>query len=156
MEQSKLSNVIAKLKIAYPYYFKELNNVELAGMISMYQEFLSDYNEITLNNAIKSIITKSKYMPSISELINECETTKTFRYNVILDTMLKDGYFKKGAYAVFGLDSEHETRNYEKALMWVEKNNIPVWLLEDMNKYLYVEDRKALGANNFKQLGLNE
>lgn len=154
MEQSRLiSSAIAKLKIAYPYYFKELKTEELAGMISMYQEFLSGYNELTLNNAIKSIIAKSKYMPSINELINECEASKTFRAVPILDIMLKDGYFKKG---IHELEDTHATRNYEKALMWIEKGIIPDWLLEDMKQYGYIEDRKTLGTNNFKQLGLNE
>ena len=63
MEQSKsISSIIAKLKIAYPYYFKELNEEELVGMIGIYQELLSGYNELTLNNAVISIISKNKYM----------------------------------------------------------------------------------------------
>lgn len=154
MEQSRLiSSAIVKLKIAYPYYFKDLKTEELAGMISMYQEFLSGYNELTLNNAIKSIISKSKYMPSINELINECETSKTFRAVPILDMMFKDGYFKKG---VHELEDVYATRNYEKALMWIENGIIPDWLLEDMKKYGYVEDKQTLGTNSFGQLGLNE
>lgn len=154
MEQSRLiSSVIAKLKIAYPYYFKELKTEELAGMISLYREFLSEYNELTLNNAIKSIISKSKYMPSINELINECEALKKSKAVPILDTMLKDGYFKKGIYE---LEVTHATRNYEKALMWMEQGIIPDWLLEDMKKYGFIEDKKVIYTNSFRQLGLNE
>ena len=44
MEQSKLiSGVIAKLRIAYPYYFKELDENMLMGLIKMYQEQITGY-----------------------------------------------------------------------------------------------------------------
>jgi len=153
MEQSRLiSSAIAKLKIAYPYYFKELKTEELAGLISMYQEYLSGYNDLTINSAIKSIISKSKYMPSINELIDECEHSKTYRGNEILSRMNADGYFKYGA--VCELDDVHATRNYEKALMWVEKGIIPTWLLEDMKKYGYVEDKPLLSPPNSNLIGI--
>ena len=70
MEQSRLiSSVIAKLKIAYPYYFKELKTEELAGMISMYQEELSGYNELTLVSAVRSLIRKNKLVIRRYEVI---------------------------------------------------------------------------------------
>ena len=153
MEQSKLvSSVIAKLKIAYPYYFKELKTDDLAGMIGMYQEFLSGYNELTLNSAIRTIIAKSRYMPTLNEIIEECECSKIYRQNEILKRMKDDGYFKKGVYE---LDDIHASKNYEKMLMWIEKGIIPNWLLEDMKKYGYIEDEKILINNNFKKIGLS-
>lgn len=153
MEQSKLiSSVIAKLKIAYPYYFKELKTDDLAGIISMYQEFLSGYNELTLNSAIRNIISKSRYMPTLNDLIEECECSKVYRGNEILKRMQADGYFKNG---VCELDSIHAIRNYEKSLMWIEKGIIPEWLLDDMKKYGYIEDEKILITNNLKKIGLS-
>lgn len=140
MEQSKLiSSVIAKLKIAYPYYFKELKTEELAGMISMYQDFLSNYNELTLNSAIKSIISKSKYMPSMNELIEECELCKTTQKNIVIEKMIKAGYFK-------------DSREIEKTYHFLEEGIIPKWLLEDMKKYGY-EDGHNLISINSKMLG---
>ena len=146
MEQSKLiSGVIAKLKIAFPYYFKELKTEELAGMIAMYQEELGGYNELTLSTAVKSIIRKNKFMPTLKELLDECEQSKTFRGNAILEVMKNDGYFKRG---VEELSDQHATRNYEKALSWLENGIIPNWLLEDMKKYGYVEDKPLLSQNS--------
>lgn len=140
MEQSRLiSSVIAKLKIAYPYYFKELKKEELAGMISMYQDFLSDYNELTLNSAIKSIISKSKYMPSMNELLEECELCKTTQKNIVIEKMIKAGYFK-------------DSREIEKTYHFLEEGIIPKWLLEDMKKYGY-EDGHNLISTNSKMLG---
>ena len=140
MEQSRLiSSVIAKLKIAYPYYFKELKKEELAGMISMYQDFLSDYNELTLNSAIKSIISKSKYMPSMNELLEECELCKTTQKNIVIEKMIKAGYFK-------------DSREIEKTYHCLEEGIIPKWLLEDMKKYGY-EDGHNLISTNSKMLG---
>ena len=92
MEQSKLiSSAIARLKIAYPYYFKELKTEELVGLINMYQEELGIYNETTLINAIKSIIRKNKFMPTLKEIIDECELCKTYQKNIVIEKMIKAG-----------------------------------------------------------------
>lgn len=54
-------------------------------------------------------------------------------YLAIVDKMFKDGYFKQG---IVELDSEHEMRNYEKAVRWIEEGFIPGFLKEDMKKYM--------------------
>lgn len=145
MEQSKsISIVIAKLKVAYPYYFKELTNEEFISLTTMYMEELSCYNDLTLSMALKSIIRTRKFMPSISEIIEECECCKTKRGNAILDAMLKDGYFKRG---IVELTDEHANRNYEKALSFIERGIIPDWLLKDMKEYGYVEDLRLTNIN---------
>ena len=72
MEQSKLiSLVIAKLKVAYPHYFEKLTDEEFLGFVSLYQENLLNCNANALILAIKNIIRKSKYMPSLAEIIEE-------------------------------------------------------------------------------------
>lgn len=142
MEQSKsISSIIAKLKIAYPYYFKELNEEELVGMIGIYQELLSGYNELTLNNAVISIISKNKYMPTVNELIKECEMVKTYKKNAVIERMIEAGYFKN-------------PNEIDKTYKFLEEGIIPSWLLNDMKKYGYIEDKKVLDTNNFKQLML--
>lgn len=146
MEQSKLiSIVIAKFKVAYPYYFKELTDEEFLGLIAMYQEEFAEYNDLTISTAVKSIIRKNKFMPTLKELLDECEQSKTFRGNAILEVMKNDGYFKRG---VEELSDQHATRNYEKTLSWLENGIIPNWLLEDMKKYGYVEDKPLLSQNS--------
>ena len=116
MEQSKLiSVIIVKFKIAYPYYFKELTDEELAGLIAMYQEELSCYNELTLVSAVKSIIRKNKFMPTLNELIEECELCKTTQKNIVIEKMIKAGYFK-------------DSREIEKTYHFLEEGIIPNWL----------------------------
>lgn len=142
MEHSKLiSGMIAKFKIAYPYYFKDLKNEELIGMISMFQEELSGYNELTIANATKSIIRKNKFMPTLKEIIDECEKVRTYKINVIIEKMKKDGYFK-------------DPREIDKTYKFMEEGIIPDWLIEDMKKYGY-EEEKSLEYNNLKLLGDN-
>lgn len=134
MEKSQLiSNVIGKLKLAYPYYFRELKEEETLGMYAMYKEELSQYNEETLTSAIKEIIRTSKYMPSLNEIIEQCEKSRTHKANEIVELMWKDGYFKKGAYGE--LDESQAYRNYNKTLKFIEEGIIPEWLREDMKKY---------------------
>lgn len=142
MEHSKLiSGMIAKFKIAYPYYFKDLKNEELIGMISMFQEELSGYNELTISNATKSIIRKNKFMPTLKEIIDECENVRTYKINVIIEKMKKAGYFK-------------DPREIDKTYKFIEEGIIPDWLVEDMKKYGY-EEEKSLGYKSLKLLGDN-
>ena len=142
MEHSKLiSGMIAKFKIAYPYYFKDLKNEELIGMISMFQEELSGYNELTISNATKSIIRKNKFMPTLKEIIDECENVRTYKINVIIEKMKKVGYFK-------------DPREIDKTYKFIEEGIIPDWLVEDMKKYGY-EEEKSLGYKSLKLLGDN-
>ena len=59
MEQSNLiSCVIAKLKIAYPYYFNKLSKEDFVGMVTMYQEYLGNLNPNALMMTLKKIIKK--------------------------------------------------------------------------------------------------
>lgn len=141
MEQSKLiSMIIVKFKIAYPYYFKDLTDEELAGLIAMYQEELSCYNELTLVSAVKSIIRKNKFMPALNELLEECELCKTTQKNIVIEKMIKAGYFK-------------DSREIEKTYHFLEEGIIPKWLMEDMKKYGYEDGRNLISTNSNKMLG---
>jgi len=141
MEQSKLiSVVIARLKIAYPYYFKELTMEELAGLVSMYQEELIIYNESTLLNAIKSIIRKNKFMPTLKEILDECELCKTHQKNIVIERMIQAGYFK-------------DPREIDKTYKFMAEGIIPTWLLEDMKKYGYEDTNILISNNSAKMLG---
>lgn len=140
METSKLiSSVIAKLKIAYPYYFDKLTDEEFTGLVIMYQEELYMYNKMTLTNAIKSIIRKSKFMPTLNEIIEECEMLKIRKKNIIIEKMIVAGYFK-------------DPKEIDKTYKFMEEGIIPDWLLEDMKKYGY-EEEKSIGYTEKKMLG---
>lgn len=117
-----ISSVILKLKLAYPSYFNKLTDEELIALAQMYKDELSSYNEKTLNIAIKNLIRTSKYMPSLNEIIQECDSNKTHNANTILERMKKDGYFKSA-------------NELDKAYTWLSKGIIPTWLKEDMKRY---------------------
>ncbi len=134
MEASKLiSMLIAKLKIAYPYYFKELTDEEFLGLIAMYQEHLSEYDEETLSYAINSIIKKNKFIPTIKEIIDECESYSIKHKNVVIEKMKELGYFK----------NEQEV---DKIYQFMAKGIIPSWFLKDLEKYK-LEDSSRLINN---------
>ena len=144
MEQSKLiSLIIAKLKLAYPYYFKDLTDEEFTGLFSLYQEELVGYNEATLISAIKSIIRQNKFMPTIKEILDACENHKTHKQNIIIEKMIDDGYF-------------HNANEIDKTYNFIEQGIIPDWLLKDMKKYGYVEEVTLLTNQENKLLGIKE
>lgn len=132
MEKSKsISVFIAKLKMAYPNYFKELSNEQMLDLIALYQDMLGNYNEQTLDKVAKEIIKTKKYMPSISEIIELCDECKVHVQNEIVEYMIKDGYFKS-------------PREIDKIYMWMEEGIIPEWFRNDMKKYY----SKMIGTKN--------
>lgn len=151
MEQSKLvSSIIAKLKIAYQYYFKDLTDEEFVGLVNMYQEQIVGYRPEVILKSVNDIISKSKFMPSVAEILENCSNKEDEYKNEILKKMYDDGYFKRSV--VGELDDNHAIRNYEKSLSFMKNGIIPNWLLEDMKKYGYVE-YEALPNTELKQLG---
>lgn len=128
MENKKvISSLIAKFKIAYPYYFEKLTDEEFVGLLALYNDQLSMYSPEALENTFNTIVRRSKFMPTIQEIIEECEKYKTNKKLYIVEVMKKAGYFKA--------DCE-----IEKTIHFIEENNIPEWLLNDMKKYGYNED----------------
>ena len=123
MEKSKkISKFIAKLKPFYPKYFNDLKKEDFVILTNTYNEMLGSYSEEALNEVAKDIIKTKKYMPSISEIIELCDSTKTRVRNEIVEKMIKDDYFK-------------DPREIDKIYMWLEEGIIPEWFKKDMMKY---------------------
>ena len=96
----------------------------------LHYDFLKEYDDEVFTKAVKNIIRKSKFLPKINELIEECEIVKEeFKFN-ILEIMKNDGYFK-------------DIKEYEKATNFLKSGIIPEWFVNDMNNY-----RNSQLANN--------
>ena len=96
----------------------------------LHYDFLKEYDDEVFTKAVKNIIRKSKFLPKINELIEECEIVKEeVKFN-ILEIMKNDGYFKN-------------IREYEKATNFLKSGIIPEWFANDMNNY-----RNSQLANN--------
>lgn len=99
-------------------YGKEYTKLEC----EQHYDFLKEYSYETFVAAIKSIIKKSKFLPKITELLEECENYKEQKRFEVLEFMKEKGYFK-------------HPNEYEKATSFMEKGIIPEWLQNDINKY---------------------
>lgn len=87
METSKsVSLIIANLKVAYPYYFKDLTDEEFIGFISLYQENFGNCNSNLLLLTIKKIIRKSKFMPSIADIIEEYRHQSRYYFKELIES----------------------------------------------------------------------
>lgn len=96
----------------------------------LHYDFLKEYDDEIFTKAVKNIIRKSKFLPKINELIEECEIVKEeVKFN-ILEIMKNDGYFKN-------------IKEYEKATNFLKSGIIPKWFANDMNNY-----RNSQLANN--------
>ena len=99
----------------------------------MYKEQLNGYSYNLVSKAIDKIISKNKYMPSIAEIIDECESVNVNYLLSIVKVMYDDGYFHKG---IERLSDEQASRNYDKTINWLEKGIIPSFLKNDMEEYM--------------------
>lgn len=123
MEQSSFVKIIRVLQVAYPYYFKDMSKETSVAFMQLYFSKLKKYDYKVVSTAIDNIITDNKYMPTLAEVLKECEKQYKEINMKRIQEMYKQGYFKT--------DQE-----YGKAMMWLleEKPIIPSWLQEDMKK----------------------
>lgn len=132
----KQDELVKGLKILGIAYSKEFTQDECVT----YYEFLQEYSYDTFKTAVKNIIKKSKFLPKISELVEECEECKEqIRFEVI-EFMKTKGYFK-------------DIREYEKTMMWYSKGIIPSWLKEDLNRYYKMMQQDKLQYQEQKLIG---
>ena len=124
MEQSNFSKLVNVLRIAYPYYFKDMEKESTIMFNQLYYSKLKKYDYVVVSSAINKIIEKSEFMPTIAEILTECDKETRRLYKIKIDKMYANGYFKT--------DQE-----YGKALQWLfeDKPIIPNWLLEEINGY---------------------
>lgn len=124
MEQSNFSKIVNVLRIAYPYYFKDMEKESTIMFNQLYYSKLKKYDYIVVSSAINKIIEKSEFMPTIAEILTECDKETRRLYKIKIDKMYANGFFKT--------DQE-----YGKALQWLfeDKPIIPNWLLEEINGY---------------------
>lgn len=133
MTQEELVKGLKVLGIAYS---KEFTKEEC----STYYEFLQEYTYETFKIAVKNIIKKSKFIPKISDLVEECENQRKLTRHEILDFMQLKGYFKNPV-------------EYEKASKWLERGIIPEWFRNDMKKYYAMMNQDKLDYQNQKLIG---
>ena len=124
MEQLNLSKIVNVLRIAYPYYFKDMEKESTIMFNQLYYSKLKRYDYVVVSNAINNIIENSEFMPTIAEIMAECDKETRKLYKIKIDKMYSNGYFKT--------DQE-----YGKALQWLfeDKPIIPSWLLEEIKGY---------------------
>lgn len=124
MTEIELTKGLSYLGIAYG---KEYTKIE----VQQHYDFLKEYSYETFIMATKSIIKSSKFLPKISEILEECEKQKVEVKFDIIEFMNKQGYFK-------------DIREYEKANLFMSKGIMPEWLKSDIEKYYGIMKRERL------------
>ena len=117
-------------------YGKEYNKIEC----EQHYDFLKDYSYETFILAIKSIIRTSKFLPKITELLEECEKHKEQVKNDVIEFMKSQGYFK-------------DIREYEKATLFMERGIVPEWLQNDINRYYKMMRQETLDHKETLMIG---
>lgn len=108
-------------------YGKEFTQQEC----QLHYDFLKEYKYETFVTAIKNIIKTSKFLPKITELLEECEKCKDQIVYDVLEFMRQRGYFKAPT-------------EYDKATLFMERGITPEWLQRDINKYYKMMKQETL------------
>lgn len=139
MEQSNFSKIFKALKLAYPYYFKNMSEEDSAMFLQLYYSKLKKYKYEIVAKAIDRLITTNDYMPTLAEVIKECEKEFKNYYRKVLEEMYLDNYFAN--------DNE-----YGKAVMWLleDKPVIPSWLSKDINTFIECKKNNKKLLEEFK------
>lgn len=133
MEQSSLSKIFTALKLAYPHYFKTLSEEDSAMFLKLYYTKLKKYRYEIVSKAIDKLITTKDFMPSLAEVLKECDKQSKYYYKEVLEQMYREKYFAN--------DQE-----YGKAVMWLleDKPIIPEWLKKDIDKFIETNTIKRI------------
>lgn len=132
----KIEDLVRGLAYLGMAYGKEYTEIEC----EQHYDFLREYSYETFVAAIKSIIKKSKFLPKITELLEECENHKEQSRFEILEFMKKQEYFKN-------------PNEYEKAQTWLERNIVPQWFKNDMNEYYRMLKQEKISYQETKLIG---
>ena len=105
----------------------KLKNVKIEELITTMDNFLNCSlicDKSVCDALVNKIIDENEFMPTLSEIIKQCDKEYRSYYKQKIDLMYKDGFFKT--------DQE-----YGKALQWLfeDKPIIPNWLLEEISGY---------------------
>lgn len=141
MTQIEFIKCIKKLTSLYR------TNMSQEEIMDWYDRF-SDYEFEPFYSMVKKI--KNKIMPNAIELQELCEQELVNKSFEILDVMWRDGYFKYGAYGE--LAPEQQSRNFDKAMMWLNTGVIPEWFQKDMDEY----KQKVLPPSQSVMIGVSD
>lgn len=135
------------MKILSSCYHKDISNDDFV----IWYELLQDIEPEVFKKSIIDLCKERSYMPTIHDILDKTVTTKNNYYLSILEQMKKYGYFKLG---VEPLLPEHEERNYDKSIRWIERDIIPEFLMNDMRRYM--NDSEKLESKNHYQIGTKD
>ena len=80
-DKEEILKLIKILKISYPSYFRELQDDEIVLMTQLWERKFKNYSLDQVSNAIDNLTSKSKFMPSISEVLSEIIQMSTPQLN---------------------------------------------------------------------------
>lgn len=107
------------IKMLESFYQTEFNQEDLR----LWYGVLKEISYEIYAKAIGELVKTSKFLPTIADILKQCEIVEINKKMMTIEKMKKGGYFK----------SETE---YIKSLEWIEKGIIPKWFEEDMTKFI--------------------
>lgn len=110
MNKKDFINTITYLGLAYNKNFTEQEMV-------VWYDMLGEYPEEVLNKSVKDLVGREKFMPKISDVIEECNKYKKLDRYEVLESLRAKNYFKDGS-------------EYLKAKQWLEEGTMPEWFKE--------------------------
>lgn len=113
---------IQECVIGLKYLGTIFNKEFTANDCKIYYSILKKYKYETFSKAVKNLALTKKYMPVVSEIVEECDRVYKNYLLKVLDYMQQLKYFKSAT-------------ELDKTYYWLNRDTMPYWLLEDMRAY---------------------
>ena len=127
----KIDEFIVSMAVLGVAYNKSFTQDE----IKIWYDYFKTTKFEILKQAIKNIIPKKKFLPSIAELLEECSIVSENNIERVLREMEASGYFRSA-------------QEVDKVYFWLKKGIVPDWLKEDIKKFnnskKQIENEKVL------------
>lgn len=101
MNEKDMTEIMVLLEMHYPSFFKDRSEESIEMLVRIWGEIFAPYQKKELQMAIERLSKKTKWMPSVAEIIEEIEKTKDpiFRkkgkeeWEKVLFAVRKFGYY---------------------------------------------------------------
>ena len=85
MTREETSKILSVIKFAYPSFYKDYSESDLAVAVNLWHDMLIDETYQNVALAVKSIIKTNKFAPSIAEVMEKVNKDKEARFHKQLE-----------------------------------------------------------------------
>ncbi len=162
MTIDQINQVLALLKIYWQNAFKDVTNADAKVMAEVYLKTFNKYSYEEMINVVERMAVKSKWLPSVAEIIEELEKVRTHElqlnaneeWEIVIQAVRKYGYYQpQEAFKMFKPFTERIIRHigwnricesdYEQ-MVWIKREFVELFENKKQSEYELLAMREEI------------